>query len=174
MTMNFEDISVVVQGPIIGSPEDPYNKRLTYQCIESIRRHLPGAEIILSTWRGSSVKSLSHDILIENEDPGATIYYYRLKLYNNINRQIVSTKSGLQHSTKKFAMKIRSDMILHGNDFLKYFKKYTKRSDEWKILQERVLICTIFSKNPKRIFPFPLHPSDWFFFSEDIKVFWTR
>lgn len=168
------DISVVVQGPIVGSPTDPLDKRLTYQCLESVRKYLPGSEIILSTWKGSNTNGLSYDILVENEDPGATICHYRLKLYNNINRQIVSTKSGLQQAAKKFAMKIRSDMILKGNGFLKYFGLYKKRADEWKILQERVLVCTIFSKNPKRIFPFPFHPSDWFFFGlrDDVLSIW--
>src|SRR4051812_3848818 len=46
-----EDISVVVQGPIVGRDHWPPSKRLTERCLASIRHQLPGAEIILSTWR---------------------------------------------------------------------------------------------------------------------------
>ena len=41
------DISVVVQGAI-----DQIN---TPKCLRSIRKRLPGAEIILSTWEGSPI-----------------------------------------------------------------------------------------------------------------------
>ena len=37
-----EDISVVVQGAIVSN--------LTNNCLKSIRKYLPKAEIILSTW----------------------------------------------------------------------------------------------------------------------------
>ncbi len=47
------EISVVVQGPIVGKPEDPYEKRLTYRCLESVHKYLPGAEVIVATWKGS-------------------------------------------------------------------------------------------------------------------------
>lgn len=50
------DISVVVQGAI-----DPH---LTPMCLQSIRKHLPGAEIILSTWQNSRVDGLNYDKLV--------------------------------------------------------------------------------------------------------------
>ena len=57
------DISVVVQGPI--------HKTRTKKCLQSIRKNLPAAEIILSTWQNSSVNGMDFDILVANEDPGA-------------------------------------------------------------------------------------------------------
>lgn len=65
------DISVVVQGPITGNPDDRYEKRLTYRCLESVHKYLPGAEVIVSTWKGSNVSGLSYDVLVESDDPGA-------------------------------------------------------------------------------------------------------
>ena len=40
-----KEISVVIQGPL-HLDQGPG----IYDCIESIKRHLPGAEIIVSTW----------------------------------------------------------------------------------------------------------------------------
>lgn len=48
-TINPRDISIVVQGPIAGLPGDEPQKRYTNLCLESIRRTLPGATIILAT-----------------------------------------------------------------------------------------------------------------------------
>ena len=59
--MNFNDISVVVQGAI--------DKKLTPICLKSIRKYLPGAEIILSTWEGSDVENLDFDTIVLNHDP---------------------------------------------------------------------------------------------------------
>ena len=56
------DISVVVQGAI-----DQIN---TPKCLRSIRKRLPGAEIILSTWEGSPIDGLDYDKLVLNKDPG--------------------------------------------------------------------------------------------------------
>jgi hypothetical protein len=79
-----KDISVVVQGPI--HTQDNLTKRV----LESVRTHLPNAELILSTWKGSEVDGLDCDILLLNDDPGA------INGLNNVNRQIVSTRNGLQ------------------------------------------------------------------------------
>ena len=58
-----KDISVVVQGAV--------NKNETPKCLKSIRKFLPNAEIILSTWEGSDTKNLDYDILVLNKDPKA-------------------------------------------------------------------------------------------------------
>lgn len=92
-----QDISVVVQGAI--------SKEETPKCLKSIRKFLPNAEIVLSTWEGSDVSFLNglYDILLLNKDPGAG-YYYKTETtvkYNNINRQLFSTQKGLKKSNKK-------------------------------------------------------------------------
>jgi hypothetical protein len=187
-------ISVVVQGAISGKPDDPYEKRLTYRCLKSLRKHLPEAEIILSTWKGSDVRDLDYDFLVENEDPGAwylgeqkqVLSQYLHKSYqpsilenpnytrvlNNVNRQIVSTKVGIERATREFVLKFRSDLLLEGKSFLEYFHRYPMRSDQYKILQDRVLACV--SWNPHRFFPFAFHPGDWVFFGrrEDVLNIW--
>ena len=98
-----KDISVVVQGPVVGKPDWPPSKRLTERCLASIRRHLPGAEIILSTWAGSPVDGLDFDRLVECQDPGGVLLHEHKgrKIFFNCSRQIVSTREGLRAATRK-------------------------------------------------------------------------
>lgn len=170
------DISVVVQGPIAGKPDDSYEVRLTLRCLESVREHLPGAEIILSTWRGANVSGLSYDVLVESDDPGALSSSAEPDhpVFYNANRQIVCTKAGLLAATKPYAMKLRSDMLLTTTGFLNFFGKYEARNEKWKILKDRVVTCTFYSRNPRRKYPHPFHPSDWFHFGrrEDVLNIW--
>ena len=78
-------MSVVVQGAI--------DKDYTSKCLASIRKYLPEAEIILSTWEGCDVEGLDYDNLLLNKDPGTSdlIRKYPFEHPNNVNRQIVST-----------------------------------------------------------------------------------
>ncbi len=112
-----------------------------------MREHLPGAEIILSTWKGADVSDLSFDVLSENDDPGAVPIFPKddpRRALNNVNRQIVSAKSGLRLATRSFAIKMRTDTTLTGTRFLSYFRRYTARCDSWKILRERVVTSTVY------------------------------
>lgn len=167
------EISVVVQGAVGGKPTDPPAKRLTERCLRSVRRHLPDAEIILSTWKGSDVTGLSFDQLVVSDDPGAVPLDVR-RTPNNINRQIVSTRAGMQVVERPYAVKLRTDFELLGDRFLSYFGKYTARAEKARIFRERVVTSTIFSINPRRFAAMPYHPSDWFFFglTEDLRNLW--
>lgn len=186
------DISVVVQGPIAGRPSDPYDQRLTYRCLESIRRHLPGAEVVLSTWQGSDVSGLPYDVLVESEDPGAfscTVEEFSRpvsagstrmetfalpKIYYNANRQILSTRAGIEAASRELAVKIRGDMVFMGDGFTRFFRQYNERNDAWRILRDRVVTTTFYARNPHRRFAYPFHPSDWFYFGwrEDLLNIW--
>lgn len=57
------EISIVIQGKV--------DIEKTLKCIESVREYLPGAEIILSTWKGENVKGLDYDQVIFSDDLGA-------------------------------------------------------------------------------------------------------
>jgi hypothetical protein len=156
---SFNDLSVVIQGRILGSPGEPYEKQLTLQCIVSIRNFLPGAEIILSTWEGSDTSHLEYDKVVFSVDPGGTAYHiHDPKFLNNNNRQIVSTYNGLKAATGKYAVKMRGDCSFLGTDFLDYLKPYP-RADKYRFFKEKVIILTQFSRNPRRI-PQLIHPSD--------------
>lgn len=151
-----EEISVVIQGPV--------KKEDTEKVLKSIRNFLPEAEIILSTWENQDVKGLDYDLLIENKDPGSEKIIGKTF---NVNRQIVSSAEGIKKASRKYVLKLRNDNILTGTDFLNYIEKFDKRSDELKILKNRVLTCNVFAC---RANVFPFHPSDWIFFGlkEDV------
>lgn len=151
-----KDISVVVQGAVV---------EYASICLASIREHLPGAEIVLSTWKGSNVDGLDFDKLVLSDDPGGfdcmNDDFFRK---NNIDRQVVSTRAGLQASKKKYAVKLRTDFSLSSHGFLNWWGKYAKRSTEsW--FTERLISCTIFARNARSLeWQLPAHPSDFFFF----------
>ena len=158
--INTKDISVVVQGAV-----DEVN---TPVCLKSIRKHLNGTKIILSTWQETNVDGLDYDEVIFNEDPGSTKDDYTC-LLNNMNRQFRSTQNGLRTVNTKYAIKIRSDIILESSNFLKYFGMFAKRNKKYKIFGHRVLFCSYFFKRYlgdtlSYIQPVPLHMSDWFAF----------
>ncbi len=158
-----KDISVVVQGAI--------NYEYTRRVLKSIRKYLPHAEIILSTWKNSDVVGLDYDILVENTDPGAPILFRGTKQYHNLNRQIVSTLNGIKRATRKYVLKTRTDIEFTSANFLKYFDRFKKRSEDCKILKKRVLICNYYARLAK---VFPFHISDWVFFGlkEDVQNIW--
>ena len=161
-----KDISVVVQGKI--------EPKYTGKCLKSIRKHLPKAEIILSTWKNEPIQNLNYDVLILNKDPGAYVFTSDVKPQNQ-NRQIVSTLNGIKKASRKYVLKLRSDIRLNGTKFLSYFAKYQKRNAQCKILQERVLINSLYTREPlTKNKPFLFHPSDWIMFGmkEDLLNIW--
>jgi hypothetical protein len=166
--------SVVVQGKVFGGPEDPSSEQVTLRCIESVRKVLPNAEIILSTWEGTDVSHLQVDKVVLNRDPGAIAYSDLNPSYlNNTNRQIVSTYSGLLAATQKYAIKLRGDCQLRDTSFLNFFKPYA-RTVKYKFFKERVIIPTLFSRNPRRIAQL-IHPSDIYEVGllEDLLSIWS-
>lgn len=151
--INFEDISVVVQGPI--------DKLHTAKCLKNIRKKLPGAKIVLSTWEDSEVEGLEYDTIVYSKDPGPSFVG---SFVNNVNRQIVSTKNGLDAVNTKYAIKIRSDIMLHSNKFLNYFDKFNNKSEEFNIFEKRIIT---YIYTTKFIFfgeAAPFHVGDWFYF----------
>jgi len=161
-----KDISIIVQGAV--------DNNITKICLDNIRKLLPDSEIILSTWKNQNLKNLNYDILIENDDPGAILRNDFLKIPHNLNRQLISTQSGLKRASRKYAMKFRTDLILHSCEFLKYFGKYTKSDKEYTFLNQRVIICDIFTRNPNILRPYPFCLSAWVYFGlkEDLLVVW--
>tara|TARA_B100001093_G_scaffold471337_1_gene493523 strand:+ start:8461 stop:10443 length:1983 start_codon:yes stop_codon:yes gene_type:complete len=161
MIINSENISVVVQGAV--------EKEVTLFCIQSIRKYLPNSELILSTWSGSDVSKLDYDHVIFNHDPQAAYCTRNKQKNNNLNRLILSTKSGLSKASKKYVLKLRSDLILTSDRFLSYFNKFQSRVNKYAIFSERILTGALFSReniilNKNDLHYIPFAPSDWWFF----------
>ena len=155
--INPQDISVVVQGALSGDT--------TRMCLSSIRKYLPEAEVVLSTWDGSDVGGLDYDVLVLNEDPG----FYPVgdnpgAGKNNVNRQIRTTLCGLQKAAGKYTLKLRSDFILSGGDFLQFYGRFPAADPHYKIFECKILSCVFFARNPRMPEPLLFHPSDIAFF----------
>lgn len=159
-----KDISVVVQGPI--------DKLQTKKCLKSIRKLLPQAEIVLSTWLGSDIIDLDYDQLVLSDDPGFGDVSPVTNKKNNVNRQIISTKNGINKTSRKYILKIRTDTEISNLGFLKYYNKLIKtplkREKAYKYFKNRVFIDSYFTRNPqfhnRNQYGLCFHPSDlWLF-----------
>jgi glycosyltransferase involved in cell wall biosynthesis len=171
--IDFTEISVVVQGPVSGD--------CTRACLESIRKLLPEAEIILSTWEGTSVEGLDYDKLILNKDPGCAFDGAKRDRALNVNRWIVSSSNGVMAASRKYVLKIRADVLILNTNFLSVFDRYVMRDERYSIARHRIIIPSIYTmryigghKPNSRLWT-PLHVSDWYCFGlrEDIAEFVT-
>lgn len=100
-----EDISVVIQGPLFRNSPDG---DLALRCIRSVREHLPGAEIIISTWEGEDASGLDVDRVVKSPDPGAI-------KGSNLLRQIISTAAGIAVASRRHILKLRCDFALQSS-----------------------------------------------------------
>ena len=163
------DISIVVQGPIIYNSAKNVTSETTKLVCERIRRLFPESELILSTWEGSDVTGIPFDKVIFNSDPGATWFNYQnYKLLNNCSRLIVSTRSGIEVASRKYVLKIRSDLFVISKSFLKYFYKFPHFDIKYKSVKNRIIAFSLYSiKGHKtKLFTMkrPYHISDWAYF----------
>lgn len=175
-----KDISVVIQGPIEWAIDSKRNAGITVSLSKQIRKLLPDAEIILSTWEGQKFDAIEYDKLILSDDPGPQGVWPSY-VPNNVNRQIVCTVVGLTAATRKYALKIRTDMVLESTDFLKIFENAKPlKSDKRNVFARPVLTNNFSSRNTAEILkrlpshPLPFHPSDHVSFglTEDVRFLW--
>lgn len=173
----FNCITVVVQGPVQALKGRDQEDGITVKCLNSIREYLPGAKIILSTWPNQNLQGLDYDQLVLCDDPGPNIRQYKQngepRYYNN-NRQIISTSEGLKQVNTKYAMKLRSDNYLTSNDFVRLQAKFRKRCDEYKFLQERVVMSNVFARQYSKGHKVAFHLNDFFYFglTDDLLTMW--
>ncbi|GEM78166.1 WavE lipopolysaccharide synthesis family protein [Vibrio superstes] len=172
----FEDISVVVQGPVQALSDRNQDEGITDRSLKSIRKYLPGATIILSTWHGQDLSDLDYDELVLCDDPGQNIRQFSAKgepHYFNNNRQIVSTLEGLKKVKTKYAVKLRSDNYLQSNEFVSYQSKYNQHGDN-KLFEERVVVSDIFTRKYAKGIRVSFHISDFFYFgrTKDLLTLW--
>lgn len=165
------DITIVFQGNVsTNSGEDSFR-----HCVEITRATLPGAKVILSTWRDVKVpRSANVDEVVRSRDPGSlpAIKFDDVGS-NNINRQIVSTVAGLQKVQTKYAIKLRTDSFLEHDGFL---RNYVKFNEQFPSASDRIVASSFFTIDPLVFEHMPFHTSDWFHFSttERLIKYWSR
>jgi hypothetical protein len=171
------DITVVIQGPVMSLPDRKMDHGITSEAIASVRRCLPGARIILSTWQNQPTDGLDYDELLLNEDPGANRIGFNVKgepLMLNHNRQIHSSLEGLKRVKTRYAMKLRSDNFLASDAFKHLQQAFPKRASELALMKEHVVVNNTFTRAYSKSKPAVFHMCDFFYFglTEDVKAMW--
>ena len=116
MKVNNENISFIIQGPIIQpSKNSPFS---TVNSINNLRHIFPKSEIIVSTWENTHINNIDYDHIVLSKDPGAISFTKKGITYNNVNRQIVSTLAGLRVATRPYVVKMRGDILVTGKNFI--------------------------------------------------------
>lgn len=106
VTKNPKNYSFVVQGPIY--------IEYTHHTINSIKKHYPGSEIIISTWPNQNLSYIdTSDIkVLINNDPGPDNW--------NLSRQIISSYEGIKVATRDIVVKVSSDLLFTSSALRQY------------------------------------------------------
>jgi len=169
-----KDISIVVQGDFRGDS--------IILCIESLKKFLPQAQLIVSTWDHCDLGKLDKfkiDDLVTTEMPKATsnkIYGDVISKsirheWNNANLSIVGVQLGLERVTRKYTLKIRPDSEVRSLDFINYFRLNLKRDNNYKVFEQRIVCQHAFS--PVRYGPFIVGDHFFFGLSQDLQSLWN-
>ncbi|AVX00191.1 WavE lipopolysaccharide synthesis family protein [Vibrio vulnificus] len=166
-----DKITFVVQGPV---------RSETKSCLSSVRAFFPESKIILSTWENEHFETLDFDELVISKDPGSMDIRVGSAVVakENTNRQILSTISGLAKVKTDFCVKLRSDNVITSKDFIKLFfeaKNYNRNKCQ-SYFNNRVVVSSVNTIDPRSFIGFVYQVSDWFFFGEtkDIIKFWDQ
>ncbi|ELV7516551.1 LPS biosynthesis protein WavE [Photobacterium damselae] len=173
----FEQISVVVQGPVQNYQGRTHHEEgITQRCLESIRTHLPGAKIILSTWPDQDLAGLDYDQLVISQDPGVNLVDGLPQFPKNYDRQLVSTQAGLAQVTTPYAIKLRSDNYLIGNEFVAIQHSFLKSESEHKVFEEKIVINSNLFRRTSHGRSVLMSPSDFFYFGRtaDLNKIWQQ
>lgn len=163
------DVTVVIQGPV-----SPVRSNIR-DLIQSLRRLLPNGELVLSSWKGTLVGELDVDKVVLSTDPGEVKPRESGAKTNNVNRQTVSTFHGLQHATRPWCLKVRTDTVVQHTGFLRWPSVYSARATEGKLHRERIVTTTVYTRNPSRVdHRLHYHPSDCVQFgtTDDLGALW--
>jgi len=168
------DVSVVIQGPIVSGDNLRPATNCTQAVIDSVRRWLPSAEIILSTWAGAECAHLDVDALVLSRDPGGVpLNDSTLQgQTNNLNRMVVSTAAGLARCERPYAIKLRTDTPLVAPPPFDSVQPISCNGVK-PLFERRVVVSNVYTRNPLER-PVLFHLSDLVHFglTGDLRQLW--
>ncbi len=165
-------VSVVVAGST--RPGDPGRPAFDLRDgLAALRRHLPGAELILSTWRGEAPAGEPGLLAIEQDMPPAMIDANGAP--NNLIRQIAAVRAGLAAATRPHVLKLRPDLVLRGRALLHLADTPAARAHPLRLFGRRITLTSLVTRDPVR-HPMLFHPSDMVQFgcARDIRDYWDH
>lgn len=169
------DVAVVVQGPLLDCD-------VSRACLKSLRRSLPGAQVILSTWSDdrcrNAAMTLSRetgvDEVVFSRDPGGEVHDPQSSTRSSIHRILHSVQSGLELVDREYTLRIRDDCEVQYPNFLRHWERvFPWRDPTLQVFEGKVLVPGIFTRShfprPSHLglaasFPAILHVSDWIAF----------
>ena len=157
------DLSFVVQGNVAIDKDSGEN--FTRKACESIRRYFPHAEIILSTWEGQDIQDIPHDLACFSSpiETHSIIRPDGKSYFHTVNHEIITSRKGLALCKRKYAVKLRSDMVFYGEDILKYLHLYENHATEnYCFFQERVLVLPCYNYRRTKL-AYPYNICDWIY-----------
>ncbi len=154
--MDSSQLTFVVQGPVYVN--------LTAETLASIRRNFTDSEIILSTWEGAPLTGLDYDILVLSRDPGSYCMG-GVGILLNINRQIISTRNGLDIASRPYCVKVRSDLKFTSNKLLDLLSisKELNLAGAGLVGGGRIIVTELTTVNPRKYLQMPFHFCDWLY-----------
>ncbi len=159
--------------------------------IKKSRESYPDAAIVVSTWDSiefpeayNTAKKLGIDALVLSPDPGGLPNIkFGFDSPNNVNRQIMSTKSGLDAVTTPYAIKLRTDSFLTSANLIPTLTEYTQRVEQLyqtnpaTALRDYspIVVPSYFSIDPMVYEHMAYHISDWMQFAktEVLQQYWS-
>ncbi len=197
---------MVIQGPLFREGHQGEIGDLLRRAITSIRKYLPDAEIVISTWLTENVDNVSFPrrwesirmdprfhgddkdsldskycfatatnlkniIIVQSEKPAPFVEC--TGDLNNVNRQLLSTKRGIESATRPYVLKFRADHYLSGTEMMQTIVNTS--ASKYSFLSAPITITNFFIRNPLQ-FPALFHISDLIMFGkrEDMLDFWQQ
>lgn len=178
--MRFQDITVIVHGPVLAQEAPGAPQGMTLAAVQSVRKILPGAKVLISTWAGSATEGLGADAVVRSPDPGSLPYAPKERP-NNVNRQIVAMRAGLELVDTRFVLKLRSDTMLISDGMMRQWGRFQARNPHLRVFEERVITSAFLTYHPRicfqggRFTPFLFHVNDMIQFglAADMRKLWT-
>jgi hypothetical protein len=128
---------------------------------------LPGAEVIVSTWAGEDASAIAPPVLVEKSaDPGSFVLADGFPI--NLNRLQRSTLAGLRRASRRYCLKLRSDLALEDRRFL-----VVAPARPGGHFEQPMTMTNLYLRDPEK-FALLFHVSDIAQFgrTSDLRAFW--
>lgn len=161
------NLSIVIQGAISSQEE-------IVEIINSYRAILPKSEIIISTWPDFKNLVPKDEIVIISNDPGPIdVSEVGGRTNNNFNRQLISSKRGIEIASRTFVLKVRSDLAAIDDSIFKKFNEViisSQKINKSYFKDKPLLIISNESSKKPSLFRGYLHFCDWFMLAKKEEV----
>lgn len=155
------ELAIIIQGPVI---KNNNGDNVTRAVIESIRKHFPKSQLILSTWENADLSELptsTIDKIILSEDPLDQTPQGYAPI--NINRQLISARAGLKETDKPYILKTRTDLIFKNDNILSLIGSSSDPKTELTFVDQPIVVCNLSTRAHHRQMKVPFWVCDFIY-----------